>query len=184
MARKIAKLPVCVGKILPRWKNVSLYLKNLLFFIFFTSCKITKAAALRLQKLQSLFKLVCHFNLKLVSAIFYQFFIFHQTRQPFKNYAKCLLFHLRSSFCSRDIQIFIFMSSPLFLPVSHYFGGWSKIDREVYEIINCLNKNLITHFLWYLEKETKYNSETLSIDKVLNKEHFYGKIMQKMCTKS
>ena len=115
MARKIAKLPVCVGKILPRWKNVSLYLKNLLFFIFFTSCKITKAAALRLQKLQSLFRLVCHFNLKLVSAIFYQFFIFHQTRQPFKNYAKCLLFHLRSSFCSRDIQIFIYVF-PSFSP--------------------------------------------------------------------
>ena len=39
--------------------------------------------------------------------------------------------------------------------------------------------NLITHFVWYLEKEKRYDIETLSIDRVLNKENFYGKIMQK-----
>ena len=44
--------------------------------------------------------------------------------------------------------------------------------------------NLITHFVWYREKEKGYDIETLSIDTVLNKEHFYGKIMPKMSTKS
>ena len=29
-----------------------------------------------------------------------------------------------------------------------------------------------------------YDTETLSIDRVLNKEHFYRKMMQKMYTKS
>ena len=29
-----------------------------------------------------------------------------------------------------------------------------------------------------------YDIETFSIDRILNKERFYGKIMQKMCTKS
>ena len=29
-----------------------------------------------------------------------------------------------------------------------------------------------------------YDIETLSIDRVVNREHFYGKIMQKMWTKS
>ena len=29
-----------------------------------------------------------------------------------------------------------------------------------------------------------FDSETLSIDRVLNKEHLYGKIIQKICTKS
>ena len=33
------------------------------------------------------------------------------------------------------------------------------------------------------EKEQMYDSETLAIDTVLNKEHFCGKIMQKMSTK-
>ena len=49
--------------------------------------------------------------------------------------------------------------------------------------MNCLNKNLMTHFAWYLGKKEGYDIETLSIDKVLKKEHFYGKIMQKICIK-
>ena len=102
---------------------------------------------------------------------------------PFKNYEKSFLFHLKSSFCSWDIQIFVFLSSPLFFPVSHCLRGWSKKNLKIY-VIDCLNKNLITHFVWYLEKEIRCDIETLSIDWELNKEHFYEKIMQKMCRKS
>ena len=50
------------------------------------------------------------FALKLVSAIFYQFFIFSPNDSPSKT-EKCFLFHLKSSFHSRDIQTFVF--SPL-----------------------------------------------------------------------
>ena len=39
-----------------------------------------------------------------------------------------------------------------------------------------------THFVHYLEKEKRYDTETLSIEGVSNKEHFYGKIMQKICS--
>ena len=53
--------------------------------------------------------------------------------------------------------------------ISHCFTGWFKINHKVYDIINCLNKNLITHFVWYLGKEKRYDTETLSIDRVLNK---------------
>ena len=43
---------------------------------------------------------------------------------------------------------------------------------------------MITHFVWYLEKEKSYDAETLLIDRVLNKYHFYKiKIMQKMLLK-
>ena len=42
----------------------------------------------------------------------------------------------------------------------------------------------MTHFASYLQKEKRYDIETLSIDRVLPKEHFHGKIMQKLCTKS
>ena len=72
---------------------------------------------------------------------------------------------------------------PFFLPVSHCFRGCSKINLNVYDVINCLNKNLITHFVCYLEKK-RDDIETSTIDRVLNKDHFYGKIMQKMCIKS
>ena len=114
--------------------------------------------------------------LKLVSAIFYQFFIFHQIIALSKLW-KMVLFHLKSSFRSWDIQIFVFSSSTLFYPVSHCFRGWSKINLENYDVINCLWKNVITYFVWYHEKEKRCDIETLSIDRVLKKEHFYGKIM-------
>ena len=86
---------------------------------------------------------------------------------------KCFLLHLKSSFGSQDIQIFVFPSSSHFLSVRHGFRAWSKIN----EVINCLNKNL-TQFVWYLEKEKSYDIETFSIDSVLLKEHFYGIFME------
>ena len=102
-------------------------------------------------------------SLKLVSAILYQIFISHQMTS-LKKYEKWLLFYLKSSFRSRDIQFFVFLSSPLFLPVSHCCRDWWKINLKVCDIINCLNKNLIAHFVWYLKKEKKYDFETLAID--------------------
>ena len=109
-------------------------------------------------------------------------FYFSPYDSPSKT-EKCFLFHLKSSFCSRDIQIFVIPSSPFFLPISHCFRFWSKKNLKAHDVINCLNKNLIIHFVWYLEKEITCDIKTLSIDWVLNKEHFPGKIMQKMCTK-
>ena len=113
--------------------------------------------------------------LELVSTIFKKF-LFVTKCLPFKNYKRCFLFHLkRSSFHFWDIQIFVFPLSPLFLPVSHCLRAWFKINLKVYDVINCLNKNLVTHFNWYLEKNKRYDIDTLVIDTVLNKEHFYGK---------
>ena len=112
-------------------------------------------------------------SLKLVSAIFFiKLLFFHQMIAIQK--LKIFLFDLRSSFRSRDIQIFVYSSSPLFFPVSHCFRSWFKKNIKVYDVIYCLNKNL-THFVWYLEKEISYDIETLSIDRVLNKEHFFWK---------
>ena len=56
---------------------------------------------------------VVNLLLKLMSTIFYQIFISHQMI-VLQNCEKCFLFHLKSSFRSRDIQIFVFSSSPLF----------------------------------------------------------------------
>ena len=85
----------------------------------------------------------------------------------------------------KSVFYFVWKALPLFFSLSvHCFRGCSKINLKVYNVINCLNKNLITHFVLYSKKEKSYGIETLSIDRVLNKEHFYGKILQKMCTKS
>ena len=115
--------------------------------------------------------------LKLVSAIFYQTFIFHhmialrKLRRIFILSKKLFSFLRYSNFC-----IFVF---PYFLPVSHCFSSWSKKNLKIYDFMNCLNKNLITHFVWYLKKEIRCHIETLSIDRVLNKDIF----MDKSCWK-
>ena len=118
--------------------------------------------------------------LKACVCYFHQIFIFFTKLYPFKNFKKCFLFHLKSSFHSRDIQFFVFLSFPLFVPVSHCFRGWLKINLKVHDVIDCLNKNSITHFVWYLGKEKRYDNETLSIDEVSDNEQFYRKIRSKM----
>ena len=120
--------------------------------------------------------------LKLVSFIFYQIFIFHQMITLQKLWNMFFISSLKLFSFSR-YSFFLFLSSPLFLPVSHCFRGWSKINRKVCDVINWLNKVLRTHFVWYLVKGKRHGIETLPIDRVLNKEHFYGKTMQKMCIK-
>ena len=45
----------------------------------------------------------------------------------------------------------------------------------VYDVIDWQNKNLITHFVWYLEKTIRCDIETLSINRELNKEHLSPK---------
>ena len=76
-----------------------------------------------------------------------------------------------SSFC---VSVF-----PSFFPVSHWLRGLSNINLKVYDVRNCLNKNSITYFVCFLEKQKKYGIDTLSVDRILSKEYFYGKIMQK-----
>ena len=100
--------------------------------------------------------------------LFFIKFLFFTKWLPFKNYEKCFLFHLKSWFPSQDIQIFA---------VSHCLRGWSKKKTQVYDVINCLSKNVITHFVWYLEKEIRCDTKTLSIDRQLSKDHFNRKTM-------
>ena len=156
----------CVSYVVELDRPIYIWIKLSLFYInaFIYQCKLGGC-------------------LKLVSAIFYQISISHQMialqklwKMFFIPSKKLFSLSRYSNFC---ISIF-----PLFLPVSHCFRAWSKINLKVYDVINCLNKSLITHFVWYLEKEKTYDIETFCIDRVLQKEHFYGKVMQKVCNKS
>ena len=125
--------------------------------------------------------LQCHFSdlwLKLVTAIFYQVFIFKQMIALQKLW-KMLCISSKKLFSFSRYFNFCIPSSHFFLPVSHYVKGCFKINLKVYDVINCLNKNLITHFVWYLGKEKRYDIEILSISSVLNKETFNGKSCRK-----
>ena len=117
--------------------------------------------------------------LKLVSTIFINFF-----------YQMIALQKLWKMFFISSKKLFSFLRYSIFcifvLPsfVCHCFRGRSKINLKVHDVINFLNKNSISHFVWYPEKEKRYDIEILSIDGVSDKEHFYRKIMQKICSKS
>ena len=88
---------------------------------------------------------------------------------PLKTYEKCFLFHRKRFFRSQEIQIFVFLPCTLFPPVNHCLKRWLKINPKVYDVINWSNKNSETHIAWYLEKQTRSDIETWSIDRVLNK---------------
>ena len=106
-------------------------------------------------------------DLKLVSSISYQIFIFHQMMVEKKTKKNVFYFILKDLFVSRYSNFCIFVF-PSFFPVSYCFRGWLKKNLKVYHAINCLNKNLITHFVWYLEKDIKCDTEILPINRVLN----------------
>ena len=105
--------------------------------------------------------------LKLVSASFTRF-LFFTKMIPLQKIWEIFFISSRSW----DIQLFVFPSYNLFLSVSHWFRAWSKINLKVYDVSNCLNKNLITHFVWYLQKRKRYGIENLLTDRLLT---FLGK---------
>ena len=123
-----------------------------------------------------------HFILKAFVHYFLSNLYFLPNDSPSKTMKNVFYFIWKALFVL-NIFNFLYFFPLFFFPVSHCFRGWSKKNLKVYDVINCLNMNFITICL-YLKKEIRCDIETLSIDRELNKEHFYGKIMQKMCTKS
>ena len=97
-------------------------------------------------------------NLKLVSAIFQEVFIFHQMvalqklwKMFFTSSKKLFSFSRYSNFC-----ISTFPSSS---PCQPLLESLIQHNLKVYDVINCLNKNLITHFVWYLEEKKRYDKK-------------------------
>ena len=97
-----------------------------------------------------------------------KFIFFHKVIALKNNYEKCFMFHQNTLFLL-VLEIFKF----LYFCHIHCFTGWLKRNVKAYDIINGLNKNLITHFVWYLGKEKRYDIETLPIHTVLNKENSF-----------
>ena len=70
--------------------------------------------------------------LKLVSAIFYQIFIFHKMIALLKTVKNVFLFHIKNSFHSRDIEIFVSFS---------FLSTLSRFKRKsgsgiIYDVMN------------------------------------------------
>ena len=97
---------------------------------------------------------------KLVSAVFH-FQLNDRSLIIMKNPFSRSSFSRYSDFC---IPSFL-----LFSPLDQRFRGWLKKNN-----IFCLISS----------KWKRYDIETLSIDRVINKEQLYRKILKKICTKS
>ena len=133
--------------------------------------------------LMSAINATCSFlNLKASVCYFWSNFYLLPNDSPSKN-IKMFFISSKNLFSFSRYSSFDICLQFFFVPVIHCFRGWFKKNLKVYDVINCLNKNLITH-VWYLEKEIRCDIETLSIDRVLKTELFYGSLMQKVCTKS
>ena len=89
--------------------------------------------------------------LKLVSAIFIKFLLFHQMIALQKLW-KMVFISSKKLFSISRYSLFVFLSAP-FSTCRPLLRGWSKINLKVHNIINCLTKNSITYFVWYLGKE-------------------------------
>ena len=106
--------------------------------------------------------------LKFVPAIFYQIFIYHQMiaiqkiwKMFFISSNKLFSFSRYSGFC---IFVFSFFSlSAIALVVD------PRKFLKVYDAINGISKNLLTHFVWYLKKEIGCDIKFFSIIRVSNK---------------
>ena len=105
------------------------------------------------------------------------FFFFRQIIALIKNCEKFFLFHLKSFLRSQDIPIFLFLSFSFSScqPLKMIIKKMIKLNLKIYDVINWLYKNLKTHLVWYLEKESGSDIETWSIDRVLNKRHYMGR---------
>ena len=64
-----------------------------------------------------------------------RYFLFHQMISPLKNYEICFLFHLKSSFRSRNIQIFA-----IFFSILSALSTFKKTNgsRIIYDVMNWL----------------------------------------------
>ena len=131
-------------------RNIKL---NMLYISFvFIFCFLYPLKTIGLFCFSTINSAKCNFNfLKLVSAIFYQIFIFFTKWQPLKNYEKCFLFHLKISFCSQDIKFFVIFSLPFCTSRYKRTNGCGII----YNVMNWLTETCRCSF-WNNSKTTLY----------------------------
>ena len=68
---------------------------------------------------------------------------------------------------------------PSFFLDGHCPRGWSKINLKVHDVISCLNKNLIAHFLIFREGKKIWHSNFVNWESIKKKKS-HGNLMQKM----
>ena len=86
----------------------------------------------------------------------------HRPPLPPKKHLRPLLiwwWWCKGQLLSEKLQVCWYVSNSFCPPLyfEHCFRGWLKINLKVYDAIHCLNENLIAYFVWYYEKEKRYD---------------------------
>ena len=114
---------------------------------------------------------------------FHQIFIFSPNDILQKLWKNAFYFIQNALFVLEIFKFFCFWPSLFFYLLAIALeDDWRQILKFMTSSVVWIRT--LTHFVWYLEKEKRYEIETLSIDGVSDKEHFYRKVMQKMYSKS
>ena len=116
---------------------------------------------------------------KFVSAIFYQIFIFHQMIAIQKLW-KIIFVSSKKALFVLEIFKFLYICPSLFFALSAIALEIDSRKMLVYDVVNCLNKNLNTHYVWYLEKEIRCDIGTLSIDRAFLWKNHAENVHQKL----
>ena len=97
----------------------------------------------------------------------------------------CSIFHFfHQMIALKYLRKMLFISSEMLFSFSRYSDFCISVFPYFFPLaVTLIGHYFITHFVWYLAKEKRFDIETLLIHRVLKKEHFYGKVMQKICTK-
>ena len=123
-------------------------------------CYINKVALQRYWDHTSTWVFSCKFvaYFQLCVRYFLSLFYFFTKWKPFKNYEKCFLFHLKSSFHPRHIQIFVIFSLP-FRTFEIQKGNGSGI---IYDVTNWLAYVIfgITQKLLYITSSKRNKGKT------------------------
>ena len=75
-------------------------------------------------------------------------FYFSPNDNPSKTMKNVFYFIKKALFVLNILKFLYFRLLLFFFFVCHCLRGWSKKNLKIYDIINCLNKNLITHILF------------------------------------
>ena len=100
-------------------------------------------------------------------------FSYLTNRNFFKKFEKCYLFHLKSHLCSRGIQLFVFLSSPLYSLVGWCSTRWLKMNCKVFDVMMSPSRNLNTCWIIKLDIFLRSYIEIWPFDWIINRDHTF-----------
>ena len=95
---------------------------------------------------------------------------------PTKMIKNAFLLHIKSSFHSQDISVFVL----IFLACRKNSLNRKRVNFEIYDVTTWLTKNYNIHIAQYFTNQRQRDNEIWSVNRTFQDKYFSLKIMQKM----